>query len=100
MNFSLNRRFVLILLIQYVAHYRVSKIIRKHTKLNHYHPNCFSNHMLTSNHQCYDMQIKERVHLPIKLCDQEGIWKTQLYTDSLSPEIKLPYNINNLQNIT
>ena len=24
------------------------------------------------------MQIKQRVHLPMKLCDQEGIWKTQL----------------------
>ena len=31
-----------------------------------------------SNHQCYNMQIKQRVHLPMKLCDQEGIWKTQL----------------------
>ena len=28
-----------------------------------------------SNHQCYDIQIKQRVHLPMKLCDQEGIWK-------------------------
>ena len=44
------------------------------------------------------MQIKQRVHLPMKLCDQEGIWKTQLYTDSLSPNIKPPYN--KLQNIT
>ena len=26
---------------------------------------------------CYDMQIKQRVHLPMKSCDQEGIWKTQ-----------------------
>ena len=34
------------------------------------------------------MQIKQRVHLPMKLCDQEGIWKTQLYTDSPSPKIK------------
>ena len=25
------------------------------------------------------MQIKQRVHPPMKLCDQEGIWKTQLY---------------------
>ena len=33
----------------------------------------------TSDHQCYDMQIKQRVHLPMKLCDQEGIWKTQLH---------------------
>ena len=49
----------------------------------------------TSNHQCYDMQIKQRVHLPMILCDQESIWKTQLYTDSLSPNIKPPYN--NLQ---
>ena len=35
MDFSLNRSFVLILLIQYIAHYRASKVIRKHTKLNH-----------------------------------------------------------------
>ena len=55
-------------------------------------------HLKTGNHQCYDIQIKQRVHLPMKLCDQEGIWKTQLYTDSLSPKIKPPYN--NLQNIT
>ena len=34
----------------------------------------------------------------MKLCDQEGIWKTHLYTDSLSPKIKSPYN--KLQNIT
>ena len=33
------------------------------------------------------MLIKQRVHLPMKLCDQEGIWKTQFYTDSLSPKI-------------
>ena len=43
MDFSSNRRFVLILLMQYIAHYRVSKVIRKHTKLNHNHPNCFTN---------------------------------------------------------
>ena len=43
MNFSLNRSFVLILLIQYIAQYRVSKVIRKHTKLDHNHPNCFTN---------------------------------------------------------
>ena len=36
MDFSLNRSFVLI-------HYRVSKVIRKHTKLSHNHPNCFTN---------------------------------------------------------
>ena len=24
------------------------------------------------------MQIKQRVHLRMKICDQEGIWKTQL----------------------
>ena len=24
------------------------------------------------------MREKQRVHLPMKLCDQEGIWKTQL----------------------
>ena len=33
MNFSLNRSFVSIPLIQYIAHYRVSKVIRKHTIL-------------------------------------------------------------------
>ena len=44
------------------------------------------------------MQIKQRGHLPMKLCDQEGIWKTQLYTDSPSLKIKPLYN--NLQNIT
>ena len=27
----------------------------------------------TSNHKCYDMQIKESVHLLMKLCDPEGI---------------------------
>ena len=43
MDFSLNRSFVLILLIQYTAHYRESKIIRKHMKLNHSHPNCRTN---------------------------------------------------------
>ena len=43
MDFSLNRRFVLILFMQYIAHYRVSKVVRKHTKLNHNHPNCFVN---------------------------------------------------------
>ena len=39
MDFSLNRSFVLILLIQY----RVSKVFRKHTKPNDNHPNCFTN---------------------------------------------------------
>ena len=43
MRFLLNRSFVLILLIQYIVHYRVSKVIIKHTKLNHDHPNCFTN---------------------------------------------------------
>ena len=43
MDFLLNRGFVLILLIQYNAHYRVSNVIRKHTKLNHNHSNCFAN---------------------------------------------------------
>ena len=45
MGFSLNRSFVLILSIQYVTHYRVSKVIRKYkyTKLNHNHSNCFTN---------------------------------------------------------
>ena len=46
MNFSLNRSFVLILLIQYFAHYRTSKVIRKHKKINHNHPNCFTNDTL------------------------------------------------------
>ena len=40
MDFSLNRSFVLSFLIQYVAYYRVSKVIRKHRKLNHNHPDC------------------------------------------------------------
>ena len=26
------------------------------------------------------MQIKQRLRLPMKLCDQEGIWKPQLYS--------------------
>ena len=43
MDFSLNRSFVLILLIQYIAHYRVSKAIRKHAQLDHNPSNCFSN---------------------------------------------------------
>ena len=43
MDFSLNRSFVLILLIEHIAHYRVNKVIRKHTKLNHNPPNCFTN---------------------------------------------------------
>ena len=43
MNFSLNRSFVLILLMQHIAHYRVRKVIRKHTKLNHKNSNCFTN---------------------------------------------------------
>ena len=43
MDFSLNRSFVLILLMQYIAHYRLGKVIKKHTKLNHNHPNCFTN---------------------------------------------------------
>ena len=43
MDFLLNRSFVLILLIKYIAHYRESKVIRKDTKLNHNHPNCFTN---------------------------------------------------------
>ena len=39
MDFSLNISSVLILLVKYIAHYLVSKVIRKHTKLNHNHPN-------------------------------------------------------------
>ena len=46
MNFSLKRNFVLIILIQHIAHYRVSKVIRRHTKLNHNHLNRFSNDTL------------------------------------------------------
>ena len=42
MDFSLNRSFVLILLIQYIAHFRVSKVIRKHMKLSDNHLNCFT----------------------------------------------------------
>ena len=33
MDVSLNRGFVLILLIQYIIHYRASKVIKKHRKL-------------------------------------------------------------------
>ena len=39
----------------------------------------------------------QRVCLPIEICDQEGIWKTQFFADSLSPKKKLP--CNNLKNI-
>ena len=46
MNFSLKETLFLILLIQYIAHYRVSKVIKQHTKLNHNHFNCFSNDTL------------------------------------------------------
>ena len=46
MNFSLKKSFVLVLLIQYIAHYHVSEVIRKHAKLNHDHPNCFTNDTL------------------------------------------------------
>ena len=51
MAVSLNRSFVLIILIQYITHYRVSKVIRKHTKLNHKHPSCFTNalHIICSS---------------------------------------------------
>ena len=45
MNVSLKRSFVLVL-IQYIAHYHVSKVIRKHAKLNYNHPNCFTNDTL------------------------------------------------------
>ena len=41
MDFSLNS-FGLILLIQYIAHYRISKVIRTHAKLYHNHPNYFT----------------------------------------------------------
>ena len=44
MIFSLKRSFVLVLLIIYIT--LVSKIIRKHTKLNHNDPNCFTNDTL------------------------------------------------------
>ena len=43
MDFSLSRIFVLVLLIHNIAHYHVSKVIRKHTKYNHNHPDCFTN---------------------------------------------------------
>ena len=43
MDFSLSGRFVLILFIQYIAHYCASKVITKRMKLNHNHPNCFTN---------------------------------------------------------
>ena len=34
------------------------------------------------------MQMKQEIHMPMKLWIQEGIWKTQLNTDSPSPKIK------------
>ena len=43
MDFPLNRGLALIVLIQYIAYYHVSKLIRKHMKLNHNHSNCFIN---------------------------------------------------------
>ena len=46
MPFSLNRSFVLILLIQYIAHYHVSNVMSRHAKLNHNHPNCLTNDTL------------------------------------------------------
>ena len=43
MDFSLNRSFVLSLLMKYITHYGVRKVIRKRTEINHNHPNCFTN---------------------------------------------------------
>ena len=43
MDFSLNRCFVLVLLRQYIAHCCINKVIGKHMKLYHNHPNCFAN---------------------------------------------------------
>ena len=40
MDFSLNRSFVF---DSFITHYHVSKVIRKHMKLNHNHRNCFTN---------------------------------------------------------
>ena len=50
MYFSLNRSFILILLIQYIARYCVSKVVRKHHRMNkcksfvfaRQYRNCFS----------------------------------------------------------
>ena len=44
MDFLLNRSFVLIILIKYIAHYQVSEVIRKRTKLNQNHLNYLTNH--------------------------------------------------------
>ena len=43
MDFWLNVSFLLIILIQDIAHCRASKVTRTLTRLNHDHPNCFTN---------------------------------------------------------
>ena len=65
--------------MQHIAHCRVSKVLRKYTKPIHNRPNCFTNDTYyvapksTMNTLNYDMKIKQRVHLPMNLRDQEGI---------------------------
>ena len=55
MDFSLNRSFVLILVVQYIAYYRVSKVIKKHKKLNHNHPkNIRSSIIIILNHNYHN----------------------------------------------
>ena len=50
MNFSLDGRFVYDSFYTGCrAHYRVSKVKRKHTKLNHDHPDCFTNDIICSS---------------------------------------------------
>ena len=50
MDFSLNRSFVFFsFLMQYITHYCVSKVINGHMKLNHIHPNCFTNDTICSS---------------------------------------------------
>ena len=43
MDFWLNISFLLIILIQDIAHCRASKVTRTRKMLNHNHPNCFTN---------------------------------------------------------
>ena len=64
MDFSLNRGIVLILLIQYIAHYRASIVIRKHTKLSHTLPNNFpliSLHELTPITDAYQWNAHDHL---------------------------------------
>ena len=73
MDFSLNRSFVFILLIQYIAHYPVSKVIRKHTKLNRNHSKCFTN----------------GTYQAISIDARKGVWVSAIFSDRNSFETVL-----------